>query len=205
MVLTLFVEPGFELVNGGAFGWQFDVGVDRLRIVAERMAHEGHADFPQDASFEQPGVEGVPQVVETAAADARPAEGGSPGSLDRADGLALEGEDQAFVLPHLPEEVEEPGGQRDLPCFAFRSLAVTYKEQPPGEIDVLPALGLELTPAHPGVEGGYDHAAEVGCGGGKELWLFLEAEHRTLPLPFPFEPHTAQGVRQEQAFVDGKE
>jgi hypothetical protein len=70
------------------------------------MAHQGLAHFLHDTGFHQPGIEGVAQVVKTAGSDAGPAQGCFPGRLDSMNRPVLEGEDQAFVFPLLPEQAE---------------------------------------------------------------------------------------------------
>src|ERR1700722_1653456 len=162
------------------------------------MPHEAHAHFANDSGIHQPRVVGVPHVVKTIWPDACLRARRLPRRLYGMDSLALELEDQPFVFSHVPEQAEESARQWDFTTFALGSLAPTHKEQAPRKVDVVPSLRQELSATEPRIEGRDDDGAEMRFGRPKQRILFVQTHHGSLPLPFPFETHSTQGIREEQ-------
>ena len=121
-LLLLLVYPDLESPDGFPFGRKLDMGVRCVHFAACGMAHQRHANFLQDASLHQAGVEGVPEIVKTDVADARMFECGSPRALHELDLLAVVAEYGALAPPVLRDPPKQPGCQRNLAGFAFGSL-----------------------------------------------------------------------------------
>ncbi len=114
--------PEFQFSDCFPLGRKFDVGVDRIHVLATRMAHEGFPHFLHDAGFHEACVEGMAKIVETEVAEPGAADGCLPGGLDPTDWSTLVGEDQPFRLRVHFEEREEPFGEWDLAGLASGSL-----------------------------------------------------------------------------------
>ena len=86
----MLLHPLFEFPDGFALRRQLDVRVGRMNFRAGGVAHQGHADFLQDARLHQPRVERVAEIVETDVADSGILECRVPRALHDADRASAE-------------------------------------------------------------------------------------------------------------------
>ena len=120
------------------------------------MAHEGLPHFLHHPGFHEPSVEGVAQIVKSVVTDFRSADRRRPCGFDPMERPAFEEEHESLFLPRRREEFKEASGERDFPRLTARRFRVSDKEQPTGEIYVLPPLTQQFPSPHAGVEGGDD-------------------------------------------------
>jgi hypothetical protein len=124
-----------------------------LVCISEGVSQKGHADLAGNAQFEQSGVEGVSQVVESDVPDSRPADGCFPAGFEAADRLAFKGEDQTGTFLPTGKQVEDSLSQWNFAGLSLRRLAVRDIQEPPFKIHVFPGLVQDLAPAHAGIKG----------------------------------------------------
>lgn len=197
----LFRRPCLEFRNGIAQHGQFDVGVDRVNLLARAVTHQGFPYFLHDAGFEETGIEGVTQVVETNGTQTGAAEGRFPGGLDPQNRFLVEREDQSLRLAPETEVVEDAVSERDRTTLAARGFRVGDEDEPTREIDMLPALRQEFSPPHPGIEPRLDDGAKMQRSSAKELVLFLDTHDQPGLAAFLGEKHSAQRIRRQQALL----
>src|SRR5690242_16356665 len=174
--MFLAFQPGFELADGFAFFRQLDLGVAVVHVAGSSrgVAENLPADLLEYAREHHPGICGVPKIVEPDVADASAPETRRPGSLDDLDRVAVVGEDETLGAAHGCEHVVQTLRERNLARFAFGGFRVADMEDAIVEIDVLPSLGKDLSPAHPGVERTADDPLEMFGRGSKEQVLFAD-------------------------------
>src|SRR5258708_7318960 len=91
-------HPRFKLPYRFTLCRKLDVGVDGVDVFTARMPHQRLADFLHDASFHEPRVECVTEVMKPAITDASTADGSDPSGLDDADRFTLKREEQTLLL-----------------------------------------------------------------------------------------------------------
>jgi len=150
------------------------MGVGGMHAPARRMAHQVHAHFLQYAGLHEPRVEGMSKIVKSQVTNARVSEGRRPRAFHDADGTSAKADDGSLGFAPFPEIVAEPVRERNLTRFTFGCFGARDRKHVPGEIDVLPKLVRDLTPAHAGVERHENHEVEVILRNAKEEFLFDE-------------------------------
>src|ERR1039458_8450558 len=166
------------------------------------MAENFPAYFLENSGEHHARVRGVPEIVEPEVAYLRPAQARRPRGLDDLDGIAAIGEDDATFLAMSEKHGVKAVCEWNLPRFPFRRFRVGDMEDAIVEIDVLPSLAQDLSPAHSGMECASDDPLQVlGCGRKKQL-LLAQTHHRALGSAFPFHVQPAYGVRGKKAFLD---
>jgi hypothetical protein len=98
LALGLDRDPRFELPDGLALRRQFDVGIYGVYVLARGMPHEGFPHVGHDASFHEPRVEGVTQIMKAEKANPGPAYGCLPCGFDSVQRTALKRENQSVAL-----------------------------------------------------------------------------------------------------------
>ena len=176
-----------------------------MHVLSRGVPHESFADFLEDAGFHHSGVEGVPEIMEAVVTNSRPANRRLPGRFDLADRLAFEGEDESFVFPFGPKELGEPRRERNLTGFALGRFRVRNGENVAVEVDVLPALGEDLSPPHARIERSNNDGAQMRRGRLEEEVLLGNGDHEAGLFALPHHAHAAQGIGRDEAFVDSPE
>src|ERR1019366_3728989 len=120
------------------------------------MAHEGLPHFLHHPGFHEPRVEGVAQIVKSVVTNSCSADRRCPCGFDPMERTTFEEKYEPLLLRSRREEFKETGGERDFPSLTARRFRVSDKEQPTGEINVLPPLTQQFPSPHAGVEGGDD-------------------------------------------------
>ena len=69
MVVSLHIDPGFELPDGIALHRQLDMGIEGIHFLAGAVAHESLAHVLHDTRFHQARVERVAKIVKAEVAD----------------------------------------------------------------------------------------------------------------------------------------
>ena len=64
LVVSLCLDPEFELPDGLALYRQLDVGVDGIHILSRGVAHERPSHILDHACLHQPGIKAVSQLME---------------------------------------------------------------------------------------------------------------------------------------------
>ena len=170
--------------------------------VAERVTEESHADLANDAEFQETRVKCVAQVMETRAANSRPADRRLPCGLQASDGFAFERENEAFGVLVFRQQLENPGGERNFARFAFGRFGMGDVEQAAGEIDVLPSLVENLATAHAGVQRDNCDVPQMRRRSFKQEFLFGVTEDRTFLPPLAFHADACNRIRRDESFID---
>ena len=202
LAFTLDSDPRFELPDGFALRRELDVGIDGVYVFTRGMTHEGFPHVRHDASFHEPGVEGMAKIVETEGANLGTADGCLPGSFDFVQRTAFKGENQSVGLGLSREQIDEPRGERDLASFALSGFRVGHGEHPAIEVNVLTALGQKLTQPHARIERYKNDGVKVGRGGFEELVLFRQAHDGTGFASLAHHGNAGNGVGHEESLVN---
>ena len=96
--LSLFGVPPFEPPNRLSLHRKLDMDVRAMGTMSHRMPHQGLADLLDDSRLDQPHIEHVAQIVETAVPDARTGYRMLPCGFYLLDGPAFVGEDKSRAL-----------------------------------------------------------------------------------------------------------
>src|ERR1035437_2812296 len=106
------------------------------------------------------------------------------------------------MLTMCEEHVVKAMGERNLPRLAFRRFRVADVEDAIVEVDVLPTLAEDLSPAHSGVERAEDDPLQVLGRCGKEQVLLTQAQDWALGSAFPLHAQPSHRVRGKVSFLD---
>src|ERR1039458_8678443 len=97
------------------------------------------------------------EIMKADVADSGVSERGLPRAFDVANRAAPKADDESFRLTAAEQQLRQPLGQRNLPRFSFGGFRAGDEQQLAGEVDVLPPLAGDLTPAHARIEREDDH------------------------------------------------
>jgi len=137
----LITSPRFEPLDRLPEHWQFDVRVNIVRgpWPALGMPHERHSHVLDYAGFHQPGVEGVPKVLEEHRTNPSFLHRCLPRTPELIESVSVVREDQAAPRQAL-QQFDHACCQRNFPLLAASRFAVGYVQHFAMQVDVLAEL-----------------------------------------------------------------